>query len=187
MLACAESNFSNFKFEYLRENKFLRKTILACFSGAQMGLINEKNWVRKSRDTAPLSFPFEQKYKYDTNWPWKLFYFKSFLKKSCFESVWDFGNPSDPDQQQLTGKGIDLNSCIRKSTTNLRFSKLSARIEVGSKIFTNYLLGSIIPKNFFYIYVVICLNKFNNFVQKNLKKRDLKAENLPTIKKFVKL
>ena len=55
MLACVESNFSNFKFEYLRENEFLRKTILACLSGAQMGLINEKNRVQKSRDTAPLS------------------------------------------------------------------------------------------------------------------------------------
>ena len=55
MLACAESNFSNFKFQYLRENEFLRKTILACLSGAQMGLINEKSRVRKSRDTAPLT------------------------------------------------------------------------------------------------------------------------------------
>ena len=42
MLACADSNFSNFKFEYLRKNKFLRKTILACLSGAQMGSIHEK-------------------------------------------------------------------------------------------------------------------------------------------------
>ena len=56
MLACAELNFSNFKFEYLRENEFLRKTILACLSGAQMGSIPEKNRSRKSRDTAPLSF-----------------------------------------------------------------------------------------------------------------------------------
>ena len=31
------------KFEYLRENEFLRKTILACLSGDQMGSINEKN------------------------------------------------------------------------------------------------------------------------------------------------
>ena len=54
MLACAESNFSNFKFEYLRKNEFLRKTILACLSGDQMGLINEKNRGKKSRDTAPL-------------------------------------------------------------------------------------------------------------------------------------
>ena len=28
--------------QYLRENEFLRKTILACLWGAQMGLINEK-------------------------------------------------------------------------------------------------------------------------------------------------
>ena len=55
MLACAESNFSNCKFEYLRENEFLRKSILACLSGTQMDLINERNRVRKSRDTAPLN------------------------------------------------------------------------------------------------------------------------------------
>ena len=54
MLACAESNFSNFKFEYLCKNEFLRKTILACLSGAQLGSIHEKNRGRKSRDTAPL-------------------------------------------------------------------------------------------------------------------------------------
>ena len=55
MLACAELIFSNFKFEYLRENEFLRKTILACLSGAQMGSIHEKNRGKKSRDTAPLN------------------------------------------------------------------------------------------------------------------------------------
>ena len=55
MLACVESNFSKFKFEYLRENEFLRKTILACLSGDQMGSINEKNRGQKSRDTAPLT------------------------------------------------------------------------------------------------------------------------------------
>ena len=54
MLACAELNFSNFKFEYPHENEFLRKTILAYLSGAQMGSIYEKNRGRKSRDTAPL-------------------------------------------------------------------------------------------------------------------------------------
>ena len=53
MLACKESNFSNF----LRENEFLRKTILPCLSGEQAGSINEKNRGRKSRDTAPLSTP----------------------------------------------------------------------------------------------------------------------------------
>ena len=53
MLACAESNFLKFKLEYLCENEFLRKTILACLSGAQMGSIN-KNRGRKSRDSAPL-------------------------------------------------------------------------------------------------------------------------------------
>ena len=56
MLACAESNFSNFKFEYLRENEFLSKTILACLSGAQVGSIHEKNSSRKSRDTASLKY-----------------------------------------------------------------------------------------------------------------------------------
>ena len=50
-----ESYFLNFKFEYLCENEFLRKTILACLSGAQMGSIHEKNRGRKSRDNAPLS------------------------------------------------------------------------------------------------------------------------------------
>ena len=54
MLASAESNFANFKFEYFRENEFLRKTILVCLSGTQMGSINKKNRGRKSRDTAPL-------------------------------------------------------------------------------------------------------------------------------------
>ena len=53
MLACAESNFLKFKFEYLRENEFLRKTILACLSGDQKGSINEKNRGQKSHDTAP--------------------------------------------------------------------------------------------------------------------------------------
>ena len=42
MLACGESNFSNFKFEYLCKNEFLRKTILICLSGAQMGSIHAK-------------------------------------------------------------------------------------------------------------------------------------------------
>ena len=45
---------SNLEFEYLRENEFLSKTILACLSGAQMGSIHEKNRGRKSRDTASL-------------------------------------------------------------------------------------------------------------------------------------
>ena len=58
MLAWAESNFSNFKFEYLLKNEFLRKTILACSSGAQMGSINKKG--RKSCDTAPLNQRFWQ-------------------------------------------------------------------------------------------------------------------------------
>ena len=36
---CEESSFSNLEFEYLRENELLSETILACLSGAQMGLI----------------------------------------------------------------------------------------------------------------------------------------------------
>ena len=56
MLACAESNFPNFKFEYLRENEFLRKTILACLSGAQMGLICEK----KLRSKISWHSPFKE-------------------------------------------------------------------------------------------------------------------------------
>ena len=54
MLACGDSNIPNFKFEYLHENEFLRKTVLACLSAAQMGSIYEKNWGRKSRDIPPL-------------------------------------------------------------------------------------------------------------------------------------
>ena len=50
----AESNFLNFKFEYFRENEFLRKTIWACLLGDQMGSINEKSRGKKSRETAPL-------------------------------------------------------------------------------------------------------------------------------------
>ena len=62
MLACLESNFLNFKFKYFRENEFLRKTILACISGTQMGSIHEKNRGRKSRDTAPLRQYIGMKY-----------------------------------------------------------------------------------------------------------------------------
>ena len=54
MFVCRESNFPNFKFEFLRENEYLRKTNLACLSGAQMDSIHEKNSGRKSCDTAPL-------------------------------------------------------------------------------------------------------------------------------------
>ena len=54
VLACLESNFSNFKIEYLRENKFFRKTILAYLSGAQKASIHEIKNHQKSRDTAPL-------------------------------------------------------------------------------------------------------------------------------------
>ena len=41
-----------FELEYLRKNKFLRKTILTCISGVQTGLCHEKNEV-KSLVTLP--------------------------------------------------------------------------------------------------------------------------------------
>ena len=53
VLACAESNFSKFKFEYLCENEFLRKTIVAK-QGDQMGSINEKKIEVKNLVTLPL-------------------------------------------------------------------------------------------------------------------------------------
>ena len=40
-----ESNFSNLKFEYLREKKSLSKTFLTCSLGAQVGSIHEKNAI----------------------------------------------------------------------------------------------------------------------------------------------
>ena len=40
VLACEDSNISNFKYEYLRENEYLRKNILVFLSGAQMGSIH---------------------------------------------------------------------------------------------------------------------------------------------------
>ena len=43
-----------FNFEYLGEIETEFKNTLACLSGAQMGLIHEKNGGRKSRDTLPL-------------------------------------------------------------------------------------------------------------------------------------
>ena len=54
MLACGESNFPYFKFEYLRENEFLRKTVLACLSGAQMGSIYEEIFFVENLVTLPL-------------------------------------------------------------------------------------------------------------------------------------
>ena len=53
MLA-AKSNFSNLKFEYVSVNEFLRKTILACLSGAHMGSINEKKIELENLVTLPL-------------------------------------------------------------------------------------------------------------------------------------
>ena len=62
MLACAESDsaqantaWSRIFREYLRENKFLSKTILACLSGAQMASFHDIKNGKKSRVTAPLS------------------------------------------------------------------------------------------------------------------------------------
>ena len=54
VLVCAELNFFNFNFEYLRESEFLRKIILAYLSWARMGSIHENNWGKKSHDTASL-------------------------------------------------------------------------------------------------------------------------------------
>ena len=51
---CAESDFSNIKFEYLRENRFFRKAILACFSGPRWVGFMEIKKCQKSRDTATL-------------------------------------------------------------------------------------------------------------------------------------
>ena len=48
-----ESNFSNFEFEYLCKKEFLSKAILACLSGAQLGLIYKKIEV-KNLVTLPL-------------------------------------------------------------------------------------------------------------------------------------
>ena len=39
---------------YIRENEFLRKTILTCLSGEQMGLIYEIKNAKISRDTDTL-------------------------------------------------------------------------------------------------------------------------------------
>ena len=47
-------NFLNLKFEYFRKNEFLRKTILACLFGAQMGWFNEIKKFKKPRDTTTL-------------------------------------------------------------------------------------------------------------------------------------
>ena len=70
MLACGESNFPNFKFEYLRENEFLRKTILACLSGL-IGLIYEK----KLRSKISWHSPFNIYNVADSN----LFIWKNYL------------------------------------------------------------------------------------------------------------
>ena len=51
---CEESNFSNFEFEYVRENEIFSKTIFAGLSGSQVCSIHEKNRGRKFRDTASL-------------------------------------------------------------------------------------------------------------------------------------
>ena len=52
---CEESNFSNFEFEYVRENEIFSKTIFAGLSGSQVCSIHEKNRGRKFRDTASLN------------------------------------------------------------------------------------------------------------------------------------
>ena len=52
---CAELNFSNLKFEYLRENEFESKTVLSCLLWASVGSINEKKIANTSRGTATLN------------------------------------------------------------------------------------------------------------------------------------
>ena len=52
----AESKFSNFVIEYLGGIETEFENILACLSGAHMGLNYEKNGGRKSRDTLPLTW-----------------------------------------------------------------------------------------------------------------------------------
>ena len=54
MLKQANTERSRIFREYLRENEFLSKTILACISRAQMASIHEIKNDKKSRDTAPL-------------------------------------------------------------------------------------------------------------------------------------
>ena len=59
VLACAELNFSNKKLEYLRENEFLRKTILTCLLGAQVGWSNEIKNAKKNLVTLYTSAKFK--------------------------------------------------------------------------------------------------------------------------------
>ena len=61
MLSCAESDSaqantarSRIFREYLCENEFLSKIILACLSGAQKASFHEIKKGKQSRDTAPL-------------------------------------------------------------------------------------------------------------------------------------
>ena len=54
VLACAESKFLNWKFEYLCENEFLSETILTSLSGAQMGWINDIQKMLENLVTLPL-------------------------------------------------------------------------------------------------------------------------------------
>jgi hypothetical protein len=51
----AEPDFGDFRSDYLGEYEGIFETGLACYSGTYMGLIDEKNESRKSRDTVPLS------------------------------------------------------------------------------------------------------------------------------------
>ena len=51
----AESNFSNFVIKYLGEIKTEFENILACLSGAQMGLNQEKNWRSKILRHTPVN------------------------------------------------------------------------------------------------------------------------------------
>ena len=48
-----DMRFSTFAIEYLRENEYVRKTIFACFYGAQVEYFKQKK-DQKSRDAVPL-------------------------------------------------------------------------------------------------------------------------------------
>ena len=69
LLAFQRASLSK-KFVYLCENKFLRKTISTCLSGAQMGSIYEKSLY-----TAPLRFKlFRELFFSIFDWKARFFY-----------------------------------------------------------------------------------------------------------------
>ena len=63
MLARAESDSARVFREYFRENEFLSKTILACLSGARMGLIHEIKKYQKISWHCPFKWCRENAFK----------------------------------------------------------------------------------------------------------------------------